>query len=251
MRFLWNYLCGFHLLLTREKNKKDSKFFPSRSNWASVGLTEKPLVYLELHPQSGDVCTIPESAQPLWIRKACFPHVSIRWRKVRPFPEQAHPLPSVVSSVYLILFSSTVQESTSFCRNPGEGAGATACACSCSRRWVSADPSRALSCHSFDFVKELALPRSQKNILYSFYGNPRNEFSGTRALFDSLSKQSCPHSWSHSLDLAGLHSEKCDFWTYRERSWAGKMAERLRALAALAEGHSSVPSIHLTAYEHL
>lgn len=142
----------------------------------------------------------------LWLRRRVS-HGSTRW-KVRLFPEQALPSlqRSPLTTSYSLLqfrnaqaFVGTLEKVLEArpvrAHAPGGGS--------------QPDPSRAPSCRSFDFIKELALPCSQENILSSFYRNPRKAFSGTRVLL--ISQQSCSHSWFHSLDLAGLHSEKCDF----------------------------------------
>ena len=194
------------------------------------------------------------------MEKACFIHASIRCT-VKPFPEQALPLPSMVSPVYPIWFSSTVQESSSFCRKPGDGAVGRACACSCSNRWVSAWPQQSSGLphpssqdgfesqmsYISDFIKELARPCSLKKVLSSFFFF--TEILGEHSAVQ-VGKPVPIHGFSLWTWLVCIQKDVTSK-PIRKDLWAGKMAGRLRALAALAEDPSSVPSIHLAAHKHL
>lgn len=76
-----------------------------------------------------------------------------------------------------------------------------------------------------------------KHTLFSFYRNSRKAFICTRV---HLRQQCCTHSSFHSLPgLGGLHSESCNFETYREGCLGWRDGE---CWLLLQRSSSSVPS---------
>ena len=55
----------------------------------------------------------------------------------------------------------------------------------------------------------------------------------------------------HIFNSSALRQRQMDLCELKVRSWAGEMAQWLRALPALPEVLSSIPSDHMVAHNHL